>query len=201
MIAAEQDLILRAGAAYFEALAAYDNLGFAEAEKKSLSRQLDQAQQRFDVGLTAITDVQEAQAGYDRAFAAEIEARNNVDNTQEALREITGAYFSDLAPLGETMPLLAPEPEQIEAWTGAALEQNLDVLAAQHAVNNARRESNASRQATCPHSTWLPATAWMKPVAVSAQLKARPLRWGCNCASLYSKEAMSARVSGRPMNA
>ena len=140
LVAAEQDLILRATTAYFEVLAAYDNLGFAEAEKKSLSRQLDQATQRFDVGLTAITDVQEARAGYDRAFAAEIAAKNNVDNAREALRSITGAYFSELAPLGETMPLLSPQPEEIETWTGAALEQNLNVLAAQHAVDNARRE-------------------------------------------------------------
>ena len=140
LIAAQQDLILRTTMAYFEVLAAYDNLGFAEAEKKSLSRQLDQAKQRFDVGLTAITDVQEAQAGYDRAFAAEIEARNNVDNSREALREISAAYFSDLAPLGETMPLLSPQPEGIETWTSAALEQNLNVVATQHAVDNARKE-------------------------------------------------------------
>ena len=140
LLAARQDLMVRTTNAYFEVLAAYDNLGFAEAEKKSLSRQLDQAQQRFEVGLSAITDVQEAQAGYDRAFAAEIAARNNVDNAREALREITGVYFSDLEQLGESMPLVSPQPEQIETWTGAALEQNLSVLAAQHAVDSARRE-------------------------------------------------------------
>ena len=140
LMAAQQDLILRTTEAYFEVLAAYDNLGFAEAEKRSLSRQLDQAKQRFDVGLTAITDVQEAQAGHDRAFAAEIEARNNVDNAWEALREITGAYFSDPAALGDTMPLVSPQPEEIDAWTGAALEQNLNILAARHAVDTARRE-------------------------------------------------------------
>ena len=140
LIAAEQDLMVRTTTAYFEVLAAYDNLRFAEAEKKSLSRQLEQTKQRFDVGLTALTDVQEAQAGYDRAFAAEIEARNNVDNSAEALREITGAYFAALAPLGETMPLASPQPEEIETWTDAALERNLNVLAAQHAVDNTRRE-------------------------------------------------------------
>ena len=148
--AARQDLIVRTTGAYFEVLAAYDNLGFAEAEKKSLSRQLDQAKQRFEVGLSAITDVQEAQAGYDRAFAGEIAARNNVDNTQEALREITGIYFSDLALLGETMPLLSPEPEEIETWTGAALEQNLNVLATQHAVDSARREVQKQRAGHLP---------------------------------------------------
>ena len=150
LIAAEQDLILRTTVAYFEVLAAYDNLGFAEAEKKSLSRQLDQAKQRFDVGLTAITDVQEAQAGHDRAFAAEIEARNNVDNAWEALREITGAYFSEPATLGDTMPLVSPQPEEIDAWTGAALEQNLNILAARHAVDTARREIKRQKAGHLP---------------------------------------------------
>ena len=148
--AARQDLIVRTTGAYFEVLAAYDNLGFAEAEKKSLSRQLDQAKQRFEVGLSAITDVQEAQAGYDWAFAAEIAARNNVDNAREALREITGIYISDLALLGKTMPLLRPEPGEIETWTGAALEQNLNVLAAQHAVDSARREVQKQRAGHLP---------------------------------------------------
>ena len=141
---------MRTTSAYFEVLAAYDNLGFAEAEKKSLSRQLDQAKQRFEVGLSAITDVQEAQAGYDRAVAAEIAARNNVANTQESLREITGVYYSDLALLGETMPLLSPEPGEIEIWTGAALEQNLNVLAARHAVDSARREVQKQRAGHLP---------------------------------------------------
>ena len=150
LIAARQDLIVRTTSAYFEVLAAYDNLGFAEAEKKSLSRQLDQAKQRFEVGLTAITDVQEAQAGYDRAVAAEIAARNNVANTGESLREITGVYYSDLALLGETMPLVSPEPGEIETWTDAALEQNLNVLAARHAVDSARREVQKQRAGHLP---------------------------------------------------
>lgn len=148
--AARQDLMVRTTDAYFEILAAHDNLGFAEAEKKSLSRQLEQAQQRFEVGLSAITDVQEAQAGYDRAVAAEIAARNNVDNTLEALREITGIYFSELAQLGVTMPLVNPQPEEIETWSSAALEQNLDVQAAQHAVDSARREVQKRRTGHLP---------------------------------------------------
>ena len=148
--AARQDLLVRTTEAYFELLAAYDNLGFAEAEKKSLGRQLEQAQQRFEVGMSAITDVQEAQAGFDRAVATEIAARNNIENTREALREITGIYLSELAPLGESMPLLSPQPEQIETWTGAALERNLEVQAAQHAVESARREVQKRRAGHLP---------------------------------------------------
>ncbi len=137
---AQQDLMLRLAERYFTVLANLDNLSFARAEKKSLSRQLEQAQQRFDVGLTAITDVQEAQAGHDRAVAQEIAAENNVNNAREALREIIGAYPEALAVLGDAMPLIEPDPNDIETWTETALAQNLQVISAQYAVDATRTE-------------------------------------------------------------
>ncbi|MFQ5660505.1 MAG: TolC family outer membrane protein [Gammaproteobacteria bacterium] len=140
LAAAQQDLIIRVAESYFNVLSAKDNLEFAVAEKKSLSRQLEQSQQRFEVGLTAITDVQEARAGHDRAVADEIEAKNNVDNTLEALREIIGVYQTGLAILGDSMPLVSPEPDDIDTWTDTALKQNLDVAAALHAVDTEREE-------------------------------------------------------------
>ena len=138
--AAQQDLQIRVSQTYFNVLAALDTLQFAQAEKKSLSRQLEQAKQRFEVGLTAITDVQEAQAGYDRAVADEIAAENAVDNARESLREITGQYLTTLAPLGSEMPLVEPDPGDIEEWTATSLEQNLNVIAAMHGVDVARSE-------------------------------------------------------------
>ena len=54
--AASQELIVRVSQAYFNVLKAGDDLGFAEAEKRSIERQLEQTKQRFAVGLTAITD-------------------------------------------------------------------------------------------------------------------------------------------------
>ena len=48
------------------------------------------------------------------------------------------------------MPLLSPEPDEIETWTGAALEQNLNVLAARHAVDSARREVQKQRAGHLP---------------------------------------------------
>ena len=140
LLAAKQDLIIRVSEAYFNLLAAHDNLDFARAEKLALSRQLDQAKQRFEVGLTAITDVQEAQAGYDRAVASEIAAENNIDNTREVLREIIGVYLGDYSPLGENMPLVSPEPDDIDKWTSMAQEQSLTVIAAIYAVDTAREE-------------------------------------------------------------
>ena len=130
VLVARQELMIRTSERYFDVLAAGDNLAFAQTEKESLLSQLEQARQRFDVGLIAITDVQEAQAGYDRALASEISARNEVENTNEALREVTETYHTDLLSLGKSMPLVVPEPADIEAWTETSLKNNLELSAA-----------------------------------------------------------------------
>ena len=140
LLAARQDLMIRVSERYFDVLAAADNLAFARAEKQSLHSQLEQAKQRFEVGIIAITDVQEARAGFDRATAAEIRASNDVENANEALREVTETYHTDLAPLGDGMPLAVPEPTDIEAWTEAAVGHNLSLGAAQLATDVAHQE-------------------------------------------------------------
>jgi outer membrane protein len=137
---AQQDLMIRIAERYFDVLSAKDNLEFAQAEVKSLSRQLEQANQRFEVGLSAITDVQEAQAGYDLAIAQEILALNAIDNAEEAMRELTGDYVTNLAALGNQISLVRPDPETIESWTSLSLEQNLGMVAARHAAETAREE-------------------------------------------------------------
>lgn len=138
--AALQALIIRVAERYFDVLAAEDNLEFAAAEKNALQRQLDQARQRFEVGLIAITDVQEAQAGYDLAVALEIQAINALDNAREALREVTGQYQEDVARLGTDMPLIQPDPADIDEWTQTALNQNLSLQAARQAADRAMEE-------------------------------------------------------------
>ena len=140
LIEAQQELVIRIAERYFDILANIDNLEFAQAEVKSLSRQLEQANQRFEVGLSAITDVHEAQAGYDLAVAQEIQARNAIDNSQEAMRELTGDYITEFNQLGESMPLVSPEPLAIENWTQLSLDQNLGVIASRHAAETARNE-------------------------------------------------------------
>jgi len=138
--AALQDLMVRAADRYFDVLAALDNLEFARAERRSLSRQLEQARKRFEVGVSAITDVQEAQSGFDRAVADEILAENELDDAREALREVTGTYYQALSGLEDGVPLAAPEPADIDEWTQVALAQNLGIDAANHALAVARDE-------------------------------------------------------------
>ncbi|QSA97464.1 TolC family outer membrane protein [Methylococcus sp. EFPC2] len=137
--AEQQNLIVRTANAYFGVLLAEDNLSFAHAERTAIERQLDQAKARFEVGLIAITDVNEAQAGFDQARADEIKAENELDNAREALREIIGPYEGNLAGLVQEIPLQTPEPQKLEDWDARAQEGNLTLIAAQNRAEVAQK--------------------------------------------------------------
>ncbi|NOT12932.1 MAG: TolC family outer membrane protein [Methylococcaceae bacterium] len=145
-----QNLMIKTSESYFNVLSAQDNLQFTTAEKEAISRQLEQARQRFEVGLIAITDVHEAQAGFDQALANEIEARNNLDNQKEALREIVGETEALLAPLGDQLPQIKPEPEDLKAWSDSAEISNLGIVAAFNQAEFARKSIDVQRSGHLP---------------------------------------------------
>lgn len=148
--AARQSLILRTAEAYFNVLAALDNVAFAEAETEAVAQQLEQAQQRFEVGLIAITDVKEAQAQYDQAQASEIQARNELATSREALFRLTNTDPDELDPLQEKLPLLPPDPEDKQQWVERALDENLSLRAARFAQEAADEEISAQRSGHYP---------------------------------------------------
>ena len=84
------------------------------AARDSVSRQLEQSQRRFEVGLIAITDVQQSQAGFDDAVAVEIQAQRLLATSHEQLREIIGEIETDLASPTDDLPLLSPDPANAE---------------------------------------------------------------------------------------
>jgi len=122
--ASEQDLLIRVSTAYFAVLTAEDSLTFSQAEEKALARQLDQANQRYEVGLSAITDVNEAKAQHDSSTAAVITAQNVLDDAREALTEITGKPSGELKRLREQLPMNEPTPNNQQAWVDQALTDN-----------------------------------------------------------------------------
>ncbi len=148
--AERQNLIMRVAQAYFDVLAAQDTLGFAHAEKKAIRRQLEQAQQRFDVGLIAITSVHEAQAAYDKARADEIQAENELDDAWEALHEIIGDSEKVLARLTAELPLSMPVPDSIDQWSERALQQNPKLVALRSATIVARQNIELQRAGHYP---------------------------------------------------
>jgi len=137
---AAQELIVRVADAYFQVLAALDNLRFVQAEKKAIAEQLNQTKQRFKVGLTAITDVHEAQSRYDQSVAQEIEARNLVATTRENLRELIGDYPQTLAGLAAEVPLVRPDPDDVDEWVKTAEQRSLALIVAEKAREIARAE-------------------------------------------------------------
>ena len=144
--AAYQDFLVRVAVAYFEVLTTSDRVVFSEAEELALQRQFEQAEQKFEVGLTAITDVYESRAGYDNARARAIVSRNQLSDAREGLRELTGQYFEEVDALQEELPLVTPDPNDIEAWVQQALTTNPRVLNANCAVDVA--DANARLQRT-----------------------------------------------------
>jgi len=143
--AAQQDLILRAAERYFNVLAAKDTLTAAEATYEALGRQLEQAEKRFEVGLIAITDVQDSKSAYDSATAAVIQAKRNLATQQEFLRELTGDSFDTLAKPGPKLPLVAPDPADEEAWVKLALDQNLRLASSRLAADITRDDISFQR--------------------------------------------------------
>ena len=147
---AYQDFLVRVAGGYFSVLTAQDGVIFAEAEEKALQRQFEQAEQRFEVGLTAVTDVHEARASYDNARARAIVSRNNLADTKEALYELTGEYFDDYDPLQEVLPLVKPLPESPEEWVNIAMQYNPSVVYAHMAVEIADANIRLQRSGHYP---------------------------------------------------
>lgn len=136
--AAEQNLVLRVAQAYFSVLAAEDGLEAQQSSLEAIARQLDQANQRFEVGQTAITDVQEAQAARDTAAAAVIAAKRTLATAEDQLQEITSQKYDRLAKPGTDMPLNMPEPADEQQWVDISLEQNLALISSRLAADIAR---------------------------------------------------------------
>jgi len=148
---AQQELIVRVTQAYFNVLGAKDDLEFAIAEKAAIERQLDQTKQRFKVGLTAITDVHEAQAQYDNTVTAQIRAENNVFNAEEALREITNVYPRNLDILNtKRFSASRPVPDSANGWQQTAEAKNLNLIAQKVSVDLAKENIKISRAGHYP---------------------------------------------------
>jgi outer membrane protein len=148
--AAQQDLILRTSEAYFNVLAAQDALESAQAAHDAIGRQLEQSEKRFEVGLIAVTDVQEAKAAFDSATATLIQAKRNLATTGERLRELTGDTFDELSKPGSEMPLKSPDPASAEDWVRLAMDQNARLISSRLAADITRHNISSERGGHLP---------------------------------------------------
>jgi outer membrane protein len=140
LLAAEQNLIMRIAERYFGVLEAKDALHFTSMQTKAFNKHLEQTQQRFDVGLIAITDVHEAKARRDSAIASELSAQNDLADQLELLREIIGIPAVHLKSLKANFPLISPKPSKEEKWVELTLSKNAQLSAARFSLELAKRD-------------------------------------------------------------
>jgi len=145
-----QKLMVKTTEAYFNVLAAQDTTELFSIEKQAITRQLDQAKQRFEVGRNAITDVYEAQAGFDEAIANEIDASHDLNNKKAALKEIIGENEVQLNGLGTTLHLLKPDPSNIKAWQNSAEVSNFSVISAFNKAEFSRKSITVQQAGHLP---------------------------------------------------
>lgn len=140
----QQNMMVRVATTYFDVLRAHDVLVAARAEEEALAKQLEQTQQRFEVGLTAITDVYDAQSSYDSAVARRLTAQDDLLTAFDALTVLTGTPHDTVAPLAEHFEVMPPEPAERGAWVDFALANNFDLKAARLSADATRYNARAA---------------------------------------------------------
>ncbi|AZG13639.1 TolC family outer membrane protein [Cupriavidus pauculus] len=147
---AQLDLITRASQAYFDVLAAQDNLYLAGAQKKAIAEQLEQAKRNFEVGTATITDANDAQARYDLATSTEIAAQNALEITRATLQQVTGKPVDELMGLRPEAQIPGPLPADVNAWAAQAEQSNPQVNLANYNLETAQRETNKAKAGHLP---------------------------------------------------
>lgn len=127
---AQQQLILTVAEGYFNVLRAADAVTTARSTETAIRRQYDQAQERYNVGLIAITEVYEARASYDDSKSQRIAAESDLDIAREELARLTGEYTEQLDNLRQEFPLARPQPMDPTQWENIALGQNWEIQTA-----------------------------------------------------------------------
>lgn len=134
-----QDLMVRVVKAYFDVMVAYADLHYTRENKKAVAEQLRQSREQFKVGVVPITNVYEALAKYDLVVAEEVSDRYEVAKTIESLRQITNHLYCNLKGLNAYLPLITPDPADINAWVCIAEKQNYELQAARFKALAARQ--------------------------------------------------------------
>lgn len=147
---AEQDLILRTAQACFDVLLAQSNLTLVRAQKEAISQQLAQAKKTFDLGISTITDTDEAQARYDTIIAAEIAARSDLQVKAAAYTNLTGLDPGQLQTVGDDTPQIDTPRDALPALLAQAEHDNLSLQAEQLGVDIATTEIDRYRLSHSP---------------------------------------------------
>ncbi|MFV9681704.1 TolC family outer membrane protein [Pseudomonas sp. NY15367] len=132
---------------YFVALASDDELELVMAERRATQKNLDRVNALYSRQMAMLTDVLDLKARVDALAAQEVEARNQVRLSREALSELVGRPVNErLSRIREDVELQVPT-DTLESWVERALTES-PALKAQRsgvsAANAALREASGA---------------------------------------------------------
>ena len=148
--AARQALCLRVATAYFDALLAADLLASVQANEDAFAQQVEQSRQRYQAGLDAQVDVDQARSYQALAHGNTLAARQALADALAAVGEITGSTPAALKTLRDELPLAPPSPADPQAWVASALQGNPTLWAARKGVAAAESSIAAARAGHLP---------------------------------------------------
>ncbi|MEY4640992.1 MAG: hypothetical protein RLZZ227_986 [Pseudomonadota bacterium] len=145
----EQQLIMRVATAYFDVLGAQADLTSLQAEEAAATQLLEQTQQRFDVGLIPITDVNDSQFRSDAVTVRRLQAENILNQRFEALEAITGIDYNNISTLSPEFPISASETS-LEEWSALTMDNNFALQSAELTFEARKDDARAARSAMLP---------------------------------------------------
>jgi protease secretion system outer membrane protein len=141
-----QELAVRLFQAYSEALFANEQIGLAQAQRRTYAEQLTLNERLLKGGEGTRTDLLETRARFELAQAQEIEAGDSLDAALQALQAIIGepVTVEDLAPLAARFTVQPLTPARFEPWRDLAVARNAELASQRHGLEVA--EHNVERQ-------------------------------------------------------
>ncbi len=135
---------------YFVALASDDELELVMAERRATQKNLDRVNALYARQMAMKTDVLDLKARVDALAAQEVEARNQVRLSREALAELVGRPVSErLSRIREDVELQAPT-DSLEFWIERALTASPTLKAQQSGVSAANAALREAKGAHYP---------------------------------------------------
>lgn len=147
---ARQDLLLRASQAYFNVLLTQDQLDTIDAELTAIESELRRARRALEVGTGTITDVNDAQARYDRVQADRLRAQNDLTVARETLSRLIGEAAGPLVGLAENFAAEPPTPMERSVWAERAERYNLAVRLTEQNLAQARENISEEQAGRYP---------------------------------------------------
>ena len=145
-----QDLYVRATTAYFNVLIAQDQVEVYRSYEDAYKQQFDQATTLYANGLAPQSDLTQSRAYYLYIKSSRVSAETSLQDARRALQQLTGKEPGTLKTLREDLPMESPTPADAKAWVAQAMNQNPDLLAADHTVSADEHSINAARSGHLP---------------------------------------------------